>query len=131
MHNLYSSSTNLPAPRVQSNAAFSHTGVDYFGPLYIKEKKWRNRTTLKVYGCVFICMSTKAVNIEIVNNLTTDVFLAAFRRFISLRAVPSEVYSDNGTNFVGTNNQLRELEALLENEQFRKEVKSFALQRNI
>ena len=76
-------------------------------------------------------MSTKAVNIEIVNNLTTDVFLAAFRRFISLRAVPSEVYSDNGTNFVGTNNQLRELEALLENEQFRKEVKSFALQRNI
>ena len=122
---------DLLAPRVQSNAAFLHTAVDYFGPLYIKEKKFRNRTTLKAYGCVFVCMSTKAVHIKIVSDLTTDGVLAAFRRFISQRAVPSEVYSDNGANFVGANNQLRELYALLENEQFRKEVKSFALQKNI
>ena len=50
---------NLPAYRVNAASAFLCTGVDFFGPMYIKEKKFRNRVKLKSYGCVFICMSTK------------------------------------------------------------------------
>ncbi|XP_014221903.1 uncharacterized protein LOC106649141 [Trichogramma pretiosum] len=73
---------NLPSSRVREAYAFEHTGVDYFGPIFMKEKKCRNRTRVKAYGCVFICMATKAVHIEIVSDLTPDGFLGALRRFI-------------------------------------------------
>lgn len=46
------------------------------------------------------------LHIECVDGLTTDAFLAAFRRFVSRRGIPSDVYSDNGTNFVGAANIL-------------------------
>ncbi|XP_076396728.1 uncharacterized protein LOC143265929 [Megachile rotundata] len=76
-------------------------------------------------------MATKAVHIEIVSDLTTEGFLSAFRRFIGRRAIPSHVYSDNGTNFVGANNKLRELNALFGSEQFQDDVGNFAVRKNI
>ena len=76
---------DLPEPRVEEAVPFFHTGTDFFGPLLAKEKKHRNRSSIKVYGCVFICMSTKTVHFEIVGDLTTDSFLAAFKRFIGRR----------------------------------------------
>ena len=122
---------DLPSERVIEAAAFSHVGVDYFGPILIKERKNRNRTELKAYGCVFICMVTKAVHLEIVSDLTSEGFLAAFRRFIGRRGIPSHVYSDNGTNFVGANNKLRELFALFNSDEFKIKVNAVAIQRNI
>ncbi|XP_044575197.1 uncharacterized protein LOC123259005 [Cotesia glomerata] len=122
---------DLPSARVTDSAAFSHVGVDYFGPVSIKEKKFRNRTIIKAYGCVFICMATKAVHLEIVSDMTTEGFLGAFGRFIGRRGVPSHVYSDNGTNFVGANNELRELYYLLESEQHQGRVKEYAVRKNI
>ncbi|XP_076287382.1 uncharacterized protein LOC143212430 [Lasioglossum baleicum] len=122
---------NLPKSRVEETAAFTHTGVDFFGPFFIKEKKHRNRNSVKAYGCVFICMSVKAVHIEIVSDLTTEGFLGAFRRFIGRRAIPAHVYSDNGTNFVGANNQLRELYALFESTEFKETVNEFAVSKSI
>ncbi|XP_076546700.1 uncharacterized protein LOC143305767 [Osmia lignaria lignaria] len=122
---------NLPKSRVEEAAAFTHTGVDFFGPLFVKEKKHRNRNRVKAYGCVFVCMSVKAVHIEIVSDLTTEGFLGAFRRFIGRRAIPTHVYSDNGTNFVGANNQLRELYALFGSDQFKGQVNEFAVSKNI
>ena len=122
---------NLPAYRVNAASAFLCTGVDFFGPMYIKEKKFRNRVKLKSYGCVFICMSTKAVHIELTSDLSTEGFLGAFRRFISRRAVPSEVFSDNGSNFVGANNELYELYTLLNSKDFKERVNSFAVKKGI
>lgn len=54
-------------------------------------------------------MSTKAVHLEIVRNLTTDAFLAALDRFVARRGLPVSVYSDCGTNFVGASRQLFKL----------------------
>ncbi|XP_014226809.1 uncharacterized protein LOC106652395 [Trichogramma pretiosum] len=122
---------NLPAARVQESYPFQHTGVDYFGPLFIKEKKFRNRGKVKAYGCVFVCMSSKAVHIEIVSDLSTDGFLGALRRFIGRRSRPSHIYSDNGTNFVGANNQLRELYALLNSEALKGKVRNFSAREHI
>ncbi|XP_043499936.1 uncharacterized protein LOC122522719 [Polistes fuscatus] len=122
---------DLPRSRVQETIAFSHTGVDFFGPLYVKEKKYRNKGRVKVYGCIFVCMCIKAVHIELVSDLTTDAFLAAFRRFTGRRAIPSHVYSDNGTNFVGANNQLRELYALIESEEYKTKIHNYATDQRI
>ncbi|XP_058789183.1 uncharacterized protein LOC131663100 [Phymastichus coffea] len=101
---------DLPKARVNESPAFCHTGVDFSGPIFIKEKMFRNKSTLKTYGCVFVCLASKAVHLELATDLSTEGFLAAFRRFISRRGVPEHVYSDNGTNFVGAARELREIE---------------------
>ncbi|XP_015189502.1 PREDICTED: uncharacterized protein LOC107073388 [Polistes dominula] len=118
---------DLLSSRVQEAIAFSHVEENFFGLIYAKEKKYCNKGRGKKYGCIFVCMTIKAVHIELVSDLTTDAFLAAFRRFVSQRAVPTHVYSNNGTNFVWANNQLKKLYALIESDKGLLEaaVKSF------
>ncbi|XP_053698926.1 uncharacterized protein LOC128745885 [Sabethes cyaneus] len=106
----------LPSSRVIPSRPFSHTGVDYAGPLYIKPVHKR-AAPAKAYLCVFICFSTKAVHLELVGDLSTPGFLAALRRFISRRGTPAHIYSDNGKNFEGAKRELAELSA-----RFRSEV---------
>ncbi|XP_044597151.1 uncharacterized protein LOC123273738 [Cotesia glomerata] len=122
---------DLPSARVTESAAFSHVGVDYFGPLFIKERKFRNRTKVKVYGCAFICKATKAVHLEIASDLTTDGFLGVFGRFIGHQGVPSHVHSDKGTNFVGANNQSQEPYALFTSKSHQNLVNDYAVRKKI
>ncbi|XP_070529961.1 uncharacterized protein [Cardiocondyla obscurior] len=117
---------NLPSTRVCETIPFSNTGIDFCGPFYIKEKKYRNRTRIKVYVCIFVCMSIKAVHLEVVSDLSTDGFLATLRRFIARRGIPKNIYSDNGSNFVGANNQLREIYALLNSNKHQELVLKYA-----
>ena len=72
-------------------------GLDYFGPFHMKQ----GRVHVKRYGCIFTCLNMRAVHIEIAHSLSTDSFLADFCRFVPCRGVPKDLYSDNGTNFVG------------------------------
>ncbi|XP_015123178.1 uncharacterized protein LOC107045415 [Diachasma alloeum] len=122
---------DLPRARVNEAPAFSCTGVDFFGPILIKEKKDRNRSFLKAYGCVFVCMVSKAVHIEFATDLFTEGFLSAFRRFVSRRGVPEHVYSDNGTNFVGASRELSELYDLIPTSDFKEVVGNYALSKRI
>jgi len=122
---------NLPASRVSGNAPFTSVGIDYCGPFFIKERKHRNRTRIKVYVCVFVCMLIKAIHLEVVSDLTTEGFLAALRRFIARRGLPQHIYSDNGSNFIGANNQLKELHVLLNSEEHKGRVNNFAIEHRI
>lgn len=98
---------SLPAARVRrTSRPFLHTGVDYCGPFDLRASKYRGIKSYKGYVAVFVCLTVKAIHLECVDGLTTDAFLAAFRRFVSRRGLPSDVYSDNGTNFVGAANEL-------------------------
>lgn len=47
------------------------------------------------------------MHLEVTHSLTTDSFIAAFQRFTSRRGVPEKVYSDNGTNLVSGDHELR------------------------
>lgn len=49
------------------------------------------------------------MHIEVASNLDTDSFIHALRRFVARRGQPKEIRSDNGTNFVGGERELREL----------------------
>lgn len=99
---------NLPKYRVdQPSRCFEACGVDYAGPVSIKSSHRRNAAISKAYICIFICLATKAVHIELVYDLTTDGFIAALKRFISRRGICLHMYSDNATNFVGANKNCR------------------------
>ena len=93
---------NLPECTLQVATVFRNTGVDFFGPLLLKEK----RSEVKVYGCLFVCMSTRACHLEVVDDLSRDHFIMALKRFIGRRGRPQRMFSINGTNFVGGNNEL-------------------------
>lgn len=94
---------NLPAERlVHDKPAFYNVGVDCFGPICVKQR----RSDVKRYGCIFTCFTSRAIHIEVLHNLETDTFINGLRRFISRRGVPSSMWSDNGTNFVGANREL-------------------------
>ncbi|GFW63059.1 integrase catalytic domain-containing protein [Trichonephila clavipes] len=75
----------------------------------------RKANKFKSYICLFICMCTKAVHLELVSSLSAAAFLSALRRFVSRRGYPSDIYSDNGTNFVGASAYLKNLFQLLHN----------------
>jgi len=77
---------SLPADQVRPNPAFHTTGVDFCGPFYYKSKI-RSRPPIRCYIAVFICFSSKATHLEIVRDLSTESFLAALKRFISLRLI--------------------------------------------
>lgn len=62
---------------------------------------------------MFVCFATKALHLELLCDLSTDAFIAALIRFISRRGLCKNIYSDNATCFVGTNNKLYELKQLM------------------
>lgn len=109
---------NLPPCRVQQAKAFLHTGVDYAGPVYIVLNHKRGARSQKAYICLFVCLTTKALHLELVSDLSTDNFLQAFKRFLSRRGLCSVMYSDCGTNFIGAKTKLDEIYHLIESKEF-------------
>ena len=110
---------SLPKERLAlCEPPFTNTDVDYFGPMNVK----RGRVTEKRWGCIFTCLTTRAVHLELAGGLTTDSFIMALRRFRGRRGDQKTIRSDNGTNFVGTNRELAESLALLNQERITSEL---------
>ena len=96
---------DLPSDRLTpDNPPFTHVGIDFLGPLYVK----RGRSILKHYGCLFTCLTMQATHIEVTESLDTDSFINALRRFISRRGCPRIIRSDNGTNLSEGEKEIRD-----------------------
>ncbi|XP_026829830.1 uncharacterized protein LOC113563037 [Ooceraea biroi] len=100
---------DLPAPRVTPARPFLNTGLDYAGPIWIRTSKGRGHRATKAFIVVFVCLSTRAVHLDVVSDYTADAFLAALRRFVSCQGLCRTLFSDCGTNFIGADAQLRSL----------------------
>ncbi|KYN50062.1 hypothetical protein ALC62_00090, partial [Cyphomyrmex costatus] len=122
---------SLPATRVNVSRPFSHCGVDYAGPFLLREGKRRNARSHKSYVSLFVCFATKAVHLELVSDLTSEAFIAAFKRFSSRRGKPSHMYSDNGTTFVGAQKQIQELYDIYNSHEVQAKIKDFFLESEI
>ena len=104
---------DLPKARLEVDLPpFINVDIDYFGPVLVKSR----RCTVKRWGCVFTCLVTRAVHIEVAHEMSADSFLMAFHRFVARRGKPRVVYSDNGTNFVAADKELKnEIQAINSN----------------
>lgn len=100
---------DLPEVRINRDFVFNSVGIDLCGPFLIKNKYQRKASPTKVYVSLFICLVTKAIHLETVSDLTTESLIAALKRFIARRGKCSKIFSDNATNFVGANKELKQL----------------------
>lgn len=99
---------DLPSFRVRQIRPFSKTGLDFAGPFVTRPRKTRDKTRFKSYLCVFVCMATKAVHLEILTDMSRDCFIVCFDRFVARRGYPLELFSDQGTTFVAADKFLRQ-----------------------
>lgn len=74
----------LPLNRVTRSRPFEHIGVDYFGPLKVKN----NNTISKVWVPLYTCLAIRAIHLDLVTDLSAEAFLDSLKRFIALRAKP-------------------------------------------
>lgn len=100
---------NLPACRVSPTRAFESVGVDYAGPIPILLHRGRGAKSVKGYIALFVCLTTKALHLDVASDLSSEAFISCLKRFVARRGIPSNIFSDNATNFVGANRKLNEL----------------------
>ena len=121
----------LPIERVTPGSVFEHTGNDYAGPVYVKLGHVRKPIFVKAYIGIFISLSVKAVHIELISDLTSAAFLACLRCFVARRGKPIKMWSDHGSNFVGTSRELKDLAIFLEKQKESGEVSDFCTSQGI
>ena len=93
---------NLPEDRLEACPPFTKVGMDFFGPFLIKER----RSQIKRWGCIFTCLYSRAIHLEVATSLSTDAFINVLRWFVSLQGEVRRLRCDRGTNFVGADNEL-------------------------
>ena len=58
--------------KVIKSLPFQFTGLDYFGPLYIKSLNHVDRR--KVWVCLFTCVDVREIHVETVADLSAEEF---------------------------------------------------------
>lgn len=92
---------DLPRTRVEEAAPFTHCGLDCFGPFHVKD----GRKEVKRYGLIVTCMPTRAIHLEVLDDMSTDAFINGLRNVIAIRGSIRTIQCDRGTNFIGAHNE--------------------------
>ena len=100
---------DFPPDRLEPGAPFTNVGVDTSGPWEIVSRRTRGgQANSKRWTVIFSCLTTRAIHIEVIEELSSSSFINALRRLHALRGVVKTFRSDCGTNFVGCVNLLKE-----------------------
>ncbi|XP_074030342.1 uncharacterized protein [Leptinotarsa decemlineata] len=111
----------LPPERLGAfSFPFSYVGIDFFGPMTVAI----GRRVEKRYGVLFTCLTLRAIHIELAASLDTSSAILAIRRFMCRRGQPKEIITDNGTNFVGAERELKKWFQTLDQKKISEEVAS-------
>ena len=92
---------DLPDFRVDPGRAFDTIGVDFCGPVYVRDIYKKDGGMHKAYVVVTTCATSRMVHLEISPDLSTAAYLRSQKRFISRRGYPRLGVSDNGKAFKG------------------------------
>ncbi|XP_026819454.1 uncharacterized protein LOC113558146 [Rhopalosiphum maidis] len=122
---------NLPKFRLQQVKPFLVTGVDYAGPISLRTSTTRRTVSCQAYIYLFVCMTKKALHLELASDLSTERFLMALCRFISRRGPIQEIHSDCGTNFVGAANLFRTVDEFTQSAEYQDKCRDYLTARNI
>lgn len=99
--------SDLPPDRLTVDPPFTYVGLDVFGPWSITTRRTRGGAAeSKRWAVIFVCLSTRAVHLEVIETMSTSSFINAFRRFLSIRGPIKHLRSDRGTNFIGACREL-------------------------
>ncbi|CAG7786005.1 unnamed protein product [Allacma fusca] len=124
--------SDLPAARVIPTRPFQRCGVDFAGPFTLRRTiGGRSNQTCKSYVCVFVCFVTRAIHLELVSDLTSDSFMASFKRFIARRGLCSDIYSDCGTNFVGADTEIKRIYEFVQSADSGQRIQQFLSARSV
>ncbi|KYM97814.1 Putative nuclease HARBI1 [Cyphomyrmex costatus] len=82
---------------------------------------------IKMYRQILIHPSQTSLQriLELVTSLTSEAFIAAFKRFISRMGKPVHMYSDNGTTFIGAQKIIKELYDVFNKQEKQDGIKRF------
>ncbi|XP_056017422.1 uncharacterized protein LOC130053841 [Ostrea edulis] len=98
---------DLPKDRVEPTPPFTYCGMDCFGPFLLKN----GLREAKRYGLLFTCLCSRAIHIEMLDDMSTDSFINGLRCFTAIRGAVRHICSDQGSNFIGARNEFeRELD---------------------
>ncbi|XP_071177522.1 uncharacterized protein [Mytilus edulis] len=112
----------LPSDRLNDSPPFTVTGVDFTGALNVRTK---SNSISKAYICLFTCANTRAVHLEIVEDLTEQTFILAFRRFTSRKSLPKIMMSDNCTTYTA---EAKEFEMLTKSTTIQEQLNIYGTQ---
>jgi hypothetical protein len=118
---------NLPENRVTMSRVFLNCGIDYAGPILIKEGRGRGKRSVKAYIAIFVCFVTRATHLELVSDCTAEAFVNACKRFMSRRGKPKNIYSDNAGNFKKGEKELNFLIGILKSDKYKSYVKEMSV----
>ncbi len=82
----------LPEARLYLLRAFDRIGIDYARPFLTKQG--RGKTRAKFYLCLFTCLTTRAVDLDMSYSLDTTSFTNAFTHMTSRRGTPTYVITE-------------------------------------
>ena len=102
---------NLPADRINVAPAFSHIGLDFTGPIFIKEGKKSH----KGYVVIFTCANNRMVHFELTMSMQTEEFISALKRMMNRRGVCQTIRSDNQSTFKKAAKIIQTLDMTLNN----------------
>jgi hypothetical protein len=80
----------FPIEKLQNILPFHYTGVDIFGHYFLK-------TGAKAYGCIFLCLQTRAIQLKYCKNITAETISHCFRHIIYQRGTSDLILSNNGS----------------------------------
>ena len=107
-HYQYPAPPQLSDFRVEGSEAFESVGTDLAGPL-LTEYTPGEKETHKVWIVIFTCSLSRAVHLEIMQNMGAEQFIMKLRRFISRRGKPNLMITDNAKTFQKSKEILQEL----------------------
>ena len=96
----------LPQFRVQKTPPFLNVGIDFAGPLYSKAKTGKME---KCYVVLYVCCTSRALHLDLIDDLSGPTFIRSLRRFTARRGTPDLINSDNAKTFKFTNKFLHKL----------------------